>query len=264
MSTSRIPPRYVSSTMRPEQTAGVKRSTDIDEPVSRALDPRSSPSAGEEAPHRPASPRDVQATRRRAMSSPTSQQVESRTRDAISEATASPATSTPEDATRALTERVRGVVGRITAEETAEGPWTSPDGMCLDLAAKWQQRLSQEGLPARIATVDPARREAGAPVTKGMEGKFHAYAVVEVPGAEPVVVDGSWRQFVQGAEQKPEMAGIFVGTTEDLVRELAPHRASLQVEIHDDPLLGRRDPRQTVELAYGVGPHAHLREVLEP
>lgn len=168
-------------------------------------------------------------------------------------------------ATRAdtpMAKQVADTVARIAREEASEGPWTAPDGMCLDLAAKWQARLVEEGIPARIATVDPARRQGGEPVEKGMEGKFHAFAVVDVPGHDPLIIDGSWRQFIAGAEAKPEIPGIFVGTLDELKRALAPHQSALQVEIHDDPLLGRRDPGATVDLAYGAGRHAGLREVL--
>lgn len=161
-----------------------------------------------------------------------------------------------------MARRIADTVARIAREEASEGPWTAPDGMCLDLAAKWKSRLVAEGIPARIATVDPARRQRGERVEKGMEGKFHAFVVVDEPGREPVIIDGSWRQFIAGAEATPEIPGIFVGTLEDLKRALAPHQAALQIEIHDDPLLGRRDPGATVDLAYGAGRHAGLREAL--
>ncbi|MFZ9887634.1 MAG: hypothetical protein ACO3JL_09030 [Myxococcota bacterium] len=265
MSTSRIAPR--TPTAAPlrngmEETEASPRDGYAPRPSAGV-----SSSAVEEASHAPAAGAEVQAARRRALHSPAGQQLESRVRSAAEGGGGAISSSAPASVgqgTREVSERVREVVQRIVANEGADGPWTSPDGMCLDLAAKWQQRLSAEGLPARIATVDPVRREPGVPVTKGMEGKFHAFAVIEVPGSEPVVIDGSWRQFIQGAEHKPGLEGVFVGTSGDLVKRLAPYRASLQVEIHDDPLLGRRDPRETVELAYGTGPHARLRELLDP
>lgn len=157
---------------------------------------------------------------------------------------------------------VRDVVERILREEADQGPWSSPDGMCLDLAAKWQVRLSMEGIDARIATVDPNRRQPGAPVRRGMEGKFHAFVVIETPGGEPLIVDGSWRQFIAGAEGASGLDEVFVGRLDALIRALTEHQADLRIEIHGDPLLGKRDPTETGQLAYGAGPWASLRELL--
>jgi hypothetical protein len=154
------------------------------------------------------------------------------------------------------------LVARILREEGDAGPWSAHDGMCLDLAALWMERLRLAGVPARIATVDPGRRAEGTPVARGMEGKFHAFVLIEVPGGEPIIVDGSWRQFIQGAEHLPGLPEVFVGTFDELVLQLGQQRSSLRIEIHDDPLLGRRDPRETAQLAYGAGPWAGLRELL--
>jgi hypothetical protein len=158
--------------------------------------------------------------------------------------------------------RLRHTVTRILREEAEQGPWSAADGWCLDLAAKWQVRLAEEGIAAHIATVDPARREPGTPVRRGMEGKFHAFVVVDIHGQEPLIVDGSWRQFIEGAEGTPGLPGVFVGTLEELTRTLSEHQDALRIELYDDPLLGARDPEATVQLAYGAGPHAALRELL--
>jgi hypothetical protein len=158
--------------------------------------------------------------------------------------------------------RVERAVARILREEAGAGPWSSPDGLCLDLAALWQARLILEGIDARIATVDPGHRALGTPVERGMEGKFHAFVVIEAHGAEPLIVDGSWRQFIEGAEASPGLPEVFVGTLDELIGALARHQPALRIEIHDDPLLGQRDPRETAELAYGAGPWAELRELL--
>jgi hypothetical protein len=158
--------------------------------------------------------------------------------------------------------RLRHTVTRILREEAEQGPSSAADGWCLDLAAKWQVRLAEEGIAAHIATVDPARREPGTPVRRGMEGKFHAFVVIEAHGAEPLIVDGSWRQFIEGAEASPGLPEVFVGTLDELIGALARHQPALRIEIHDDPLLGQRDPRETAELAYGAGPWAELRELL--
>lgn len=265
MSTSRIAPRPLPTTApQVHDAAEVRRSTNDDPAAAPPGSTTSTAGAPVAETRAPASPTDVRSARRKAMHDAAGQHAESRVRGALDERSGPSVSGSGAPTTRALTERVRSLVERISSDEAAEGPWTAPDGMCLDLAAKWQQRLSQEGLSVRIATVDPLRREPGTPVTRGLEGKFHAYAVVEVEGADPVVVDASWRQFVKDGAHKPELEGTFVGTTDELVQRLTPHAPSRQVEIHDDPLLGRREPRQTVELAYGLGPHARMREILAP
>ncbi len=164
-----------------------------------------------------------------------------------------------EDPERARVERL---VARVLQEEAGAGPWSAPDGMCLDLAAAWLERLRREGILAHLATVDPQRRPPGEPSVRGMEGKFHAFVVVETGGDEPLIVDGSWRQFIEGAEGISGLPEVFVGSLPELIEALAEHQQALRIEIHDDPLLGTRDPRETAELAYGAGRWSALREVL--
>jgi hypothetical protein len=162
--------------------------------------------------------------------------------------------------------RVRGVVDEILRTRADEGLWTAPDGgPCLDIAAQWLPALQAAGLPARLATVDPARRPTdGPPVRAGHEGKFHAFVVVGDRGQEPIVVDGSWRQFIAGAEARADLDPVVVGTHADLVARFRREQAALQVERVDDPLLGRREAAATADLVYGAGRHAALRAVLDP
>ena len=158
--------------------------------------------------------------------------------------------------------QLKNFVHDVITNESQQGPWTSDDGMCLDLAAKWLQRLDQAGIPARLATVDPTRREMGTPVEKGMEGKFHAYVVAEPPGQEALIIDPTWRQFIsepkQGSEGQPD---VFVGTQTELLNKLHQYENRLQIEVVNDPLLGNRKTQDVLELGYGFGRHAPLREL---
>ncbi|MBM4282954.1 MAG: hypothetical protein FJ137_20110 [Deltaproteobacteria bacterium] len=162
--------------------------------------------------------------------------------------------------------KIRHVVDELLRTRVGEGLWTAPDGgPCLDIAAQWLPALQAAGLPARLATVDPARRPAdGPPVRAGHEGKFHAFVVVGERGQEPIIVDGSWRQFVAGAEARADLEPVLVGTHADLVARFRAEQAALQVERVEDPLLGRRDAAATADLVYGAGRHATLRELLDP
>ena len=172
------------------------------------------------------------------------------------------ATQSPNETALGVTSGVHNFVREVLANESQAGPWTADDGMCLDLAAKWLQRLDQAGIPARLATVDPNRREEGTPVKKGMEGKFHAYVVAEQPGEDPLIIDPTWRQFIsepkQGTEGKPD---VFVGTEAELLKVLQRHESNLQIEIVNDPLVGNRKTQDVLELGYGLGTHSSLREL---
>jgi hypothetical protein len=196
----------------------------------------------------------VDAARVRATSGPAAQALQQRL------LTVTEGTSTVERRAR-----VKAVVDELVGTRGGESMLTAVDGPCLDIAAAWLPALRAAGLPARIATVDPALRSpAGPPVRAGHEGKFHAFIVVGEAAQEPIVVDGSWRQFIAGAASRTDLEPVLVGTHADIVRRFTPEARALQVERVEDPLLGRREAAATADLVYGAGPHASLRLVLEP
>lgn len=160
-------------------------------------------------------------------------------------------------------ERIQNVVDKVLREATYRDEWSATDGLCLDLAAKWQERFLQEGIAAKITTVDPNRRTREFPVAPGMEGKFHAFLVVDKANIDPIVIDASWRQFIADAAKEPDLPEVFVGSLSELKDTLKRYENRLQIEIVDDPLLGRRKAMDVVELSYGAGAHRRLREVHE-
>lgn len=161
-----------------------------------------------------------------------------------------------------LPTRVRGAVDGVVTREAADGPWTSRDGNCLDLAAKWQQRLAAAGLPARIGVVDAGSQAVALSVDgRAVPGKFHAFVVIE-GGEAPLLVDPSVQQFFGGAQARPDLPSVFVGTVEDAVELFARHRRDLRLEVEGDLHEGRYTPRDLADLVYGAGPHASLRQVL--
>lgn len=152
---------------------------------------------------------------------------------------------------------VRAVVEQVLSAEADAGPWSADDGYCLDLAAKWFERLARAGLPARIVTVDPSRA-AGTAVVDGRPvraGKFHAFVAVG-SGPGEVIVDAAWRQFFTEPGGLPE---VFVGTRAGAARAFAERPGALRVELYDDPYRGRYDPHSFTALVYGFGPNAALR-----
>lgn len=176
-----------------------------------------------------------------------------------SSATLGTSAASAEEGNRA---RVQDFVHKVLTQESEQGPWTADDGMCLDLSGKWLQRFHEAGIPAKLATVDPNRRRVGTPVEKGMEGKFHAYLVAERPGQEALIIDPTWRQFIsdpkRGTDGQPE---VFIGTQQELQAALQKYEKRLQIEVVDDPLVGNRKTQDVVELGYGLGAHAALREL---
>jgi len=152
----------------------------------------------------------------------------------------------------------------VRRQHPEEGPWSDPEGSCLDLAGRWYPHLRAAGLPVAITVVDPALRPPGQAVAPGMAGKFHAFLTLDDGRGQPLIIDASWRQFVAGAATRTDLPEAFVGTSAQLRQMLAREKAHLRIELHDDLLQGHRKPDQLVDLAYGEGPHAMLRQVLPP
>jgi len=161
--------------------------------------------------------------------------------------------------------RLRAAIQHVVSTGAAEGPWTDPEGMCLDLAAKWQPRLAAMGFPARIATTDPALGGGSAQVD-GQEtfaGKFHAYVVVDGGPHGEWVVDPSVRQFLEPALTRGPVPEIFVGSHAEAVALFAQEPQALRVELHEDKHLGRYEPSSFASLVYATGRNAALRMTLE-
>ena len=173
-------------------------------------------------------------------------------------------TSRSERQTEHLRARVLATMELVRRQHPDGGPWSDPGGSCLDLAGKWYPYLRAAGLPVAITVVDPATRPPGQPVAPGMAGKFHAFLTLDDGRGQPLIIDASWRQFVAGAATRTDLPEAFVGTSIQLRQLLAREKAHLRIELHDDPLQGRRKPNQLVDLAYGEGPNAMLRQVLPP
>jgi hypothetical protein len=161
--------------------------------------------------------------------------------------------------------RLRSAVEQVVSAGAGDGPWTDPEGMCLDLAARWQPRLAALGFPARIATTDPALAGGRARVD-GQEtfaGKFHAYVVVDGGPLGELVVDPSVRQFFDPARTKGPLPEIFVGTHSEAAALFAREPQALRVELHEDRHLGRYEPASFASLVYATGRNAALRMTLE-
>lgn len=159
-----------------------------------------------------------------------------------------------------LASRAADVVAEVLRAEAPYGPWSAEDGYCLDLSAKWLERLRRAGLPARLVTVDPALAPGGA-VADGRRvraGKFHAVVLVGEEGPEELLLDPSYRQFFTEPSGLPE---VFLGSRGQAAKLFAARRTALRVELYDDPYLGRYEPVSFAELVYGYGPNAPLRQV---
>lgn len=156
--------------------------------------------------------------------------------------------------------RAAEIVSEVLRLEAPYGPWSADDGYCLDLSAKWLERLRRAGLPARLVTVDPALAPGGAVVDgrRVRAGKFHAVVLIGEEGPEELLLDPSYRQFFADPSGLPE---VFLGSRAQVARIFASRRKTLRVELHDDPFLGRYDPDSLAELVYGFGPNSPLRQV---
>ena len=161
-----------------------------------------------------------------------------------------------------LQQEVRDQVGRVLSQEAHLGPWTARDGMCLDLAAKWQQRLQAAGLEAHLVTVD--HNHSGHALTVAGErvpGKFHAFVIVG-SGPDPVLVDGSVQQFFGGPDSRPDLPEVLVGGLAEAEELFARHPQDLRLEVAGDPREGLYQPRELARFVYGGGPYASARETL--
>lgn len=159
-----------------------------------------------------------------------------------------------------LASRTAAVVAEVLRLETPYGPWSAADGYCLDLSAKWFERLRRAGLPARLMTIDPALASGGAVVDgrRVRAGKFHAVVLIGAEGPEELILDPSYRQFFSDSAGLPD---VFLGTRAQAAALFASRRTALRVELYDDPHLGRYEPGSFAELVYGFGPNAPLRQV---
>lgn len=156
--------------------------------------------------------------------------------------------------------RAAEIVGTVLRLETPYGPWSADDGYCLDLSAKWLERLRRAGLPARLMTVDPALAPASAAADgrRVRAGKFHAAVLIGEEGPEELLFDPTYRQFFAEPSGLPE---VFLGSRAQAARLFASRRNALRIELFDDPYLGRYEPGSFAELVYGYGPNAPLRQI---
>lgn len=153
-------------------------------------------------------------------------------------------------------------VQSILLKESDQGPWSSRDGMCLDLAAKWQQRLQAEGFQASIVAVDPGLTGDALTIEgRRVPGKFHAFVAVHGEG-EPILLDGSVQQFFEGPEVRPDLPEVFVGTVREAAELFAQHRQDLRIEVAGDQYIGRYDPNSLADFVYGAGLFAGSRTLL--
>ena len=161
--------------------------------------------------------------------------------------------------------RLRAAVEQVVSASAADGPWSDPEGTCLDLAAKWQPRLAGLGFPARIATTDPSLAGGRAQVDgqDTFAGKFHAYVVVDGGPHGELIVDPSVRQFFDPAKTRGPLPEIFVGTHAEAAALFAREPQALRVELHGDTHLGRYEPASFASLVYATGRNAELRMVLQ-
>lgn len=161
-----------------------------------------------------------------------------------------------------LRQRLHWKVESILSKESEQGPWSARDGMCLDLAAKWQQRLQAEGFQASIVAVDPTMTGDALSVEgRRVPGKFHAFVAVHGEG-EPILVDGSMQQFFDGPEVRPDLPEVFIGTVSEAAELFGQHRQDLRIEVVNDPHIGRYDPKSLADFVYGAGPFAGSRTLL--
>lgn len=163
-----------------------------------------------------------------------------------------------EDSLPALQKRV----AHILSTESEDGPWSARDGMCLDLAAKWHQRLKRDGIKSHIVAVDPSLAGQTLPLNgKKVHGKFHAYLVLG-KGKEQLLLDGSIRQFFAGPEERDDLPQVFVGRSQELKSLFSKHRRDLRLEVVGDPNQGHYPPEELANFAYGLGPFEASREIL--
>lgn len=153
-------------------------------------------------------------------------------------------------------------VADIMVSESADGPWSARDGMCLDLAAKWHERLKKDGIETQIAAVDPNLEGQTLSVGgKRVHGKFHAF-LVSGEGDNQVIIDGSVQQFFDGPEKRDDVPKVFVGTASQLKDLFARHPKDLRLEVAGDPHVGRYNASDLADFAYGMGRFGHSRELL--
>jgi len=158
--------------------------------------------------------------------------------------------------------RLKATIGRIMAAEAADGPWAA-EGICLDLAGKWVERLRREGIPAFLATVDPDQF-GGSVLVDGKAtraGKFHAFVIVRPKGGPEIILDASVRQFIAGSASRPGVPEVFVGTVGEAAALFRRFRPALRLEIEGDARVGRYDPASFADLVYGAGSQARARQV---
>ncbi|MBM3273911.1 MAG: hypothetical protein FJZ00_02070 [Candidatus Sericytochromatia bacterium] len=159
-------------------------------------------------------------------------------------------------------ERLKATIGRIMAAEAADGPWAA-EGICLDLAGKWAERLRREGIPARLATVDPDQF-GGSVLVDGKAtraGKFHAFVIVRPKGGPEIILDASVRQFFAGSASRRGVPEVFVGTAGEAAALFRRFRHALRLEVDGDARAGRYEPTSFADLVYGAGSQARARQV---
>jgi hypothetical protein len=151
---------------------------------------------------------------------------------------------------------LQGILDRICSTEASEGPWTASDGQCMDISARWVQRLAREGVESWMRVADPAGGHRSA-VDPRLVGKTHAYVWLPSEKTGPVLMDPTIRQFF--TEPHGKIPEIFVGSENDLRALFRAHRSQLRAEIQEDPHAGTYEPDEFVSVAYGLGPHADRR-----
>lgn len=164
--------------------------------------------------------------------------------------------SPPRPPVKAPETGLQGLLDRIRFTEASEGPWTAPDGLCMDLSAKWVQRLAREGIDSRMRVVDPTGGHRSATDPR-LVGKTHAYVCIPSEKTGPVLMDPTIRQFF--TEPHGQIPEIFVGSEDDLRALFRAHRSQLRAEVQGDPHSGTYEPEEFVSVAYGLGTHADRR-----
>lgn len=159
-------------------------------------------------------------------------------------------------------EQLKNTVAQIMSRESADGPWSARDGMCLDLAAKWHERLKREGIESHIASVDPSLEGQTLPLHgKIVHGKFHAFLVLG-EGKDQIILDGSVQQFFDGPEKRDDLPSVFIGSPDELRTLFSQHVEDLRLEVVGDQNIGRYPPHDLANFAYGMGPYERSRELL--
>ncbi len=148
------------------------------------------------------------------------------------------------------------VLDRIGRTEASSGPWTASDGLCMDLSAKWVQRLVREGIEARMVVVDPGTGHRSGSDPR-LVGKVHAYVSLPSDNGAPLLMDPTIRQFF--TEPHDHLPEIFVGSEDDLRKLYRQNKGKLRAEVQDDRLAGTYDPDEFVSVSYGLGTHADRR-----